>query len=700
MDMFEIKVDISTGAESVDLDEDTSLTSFRPKAEEDLCKAITNQYQAALVHTADILCGGSDARGQKRLSEVLDECRDQLHGVRSAHTRALEEHFGVSYHTNFTSLKVSTVCNWLQEALQDSDGLPVTLTPSPIPSLNASLLREVAEESIRPAMEGLAAGMMQETGGMGLTPMHVGMLDEKLKKMTREAKALVLEGSIKIAEEAAKKHEALIKDQMFDGGYNEAMIDFLHDLALYPFACMSGPKNVVVRTPVWKKDKFVDEERVVAEFKAISPHDVCWSEDCTDGQNGTAVYYRHRVGYNDLKRAASLESYNEKAVDKVLKAWREGDISPQWARYADDSTRSGEGTSEDMPAVLDAWEFKVGSTIEVVTRYGLMMGEDMKTLGVEDADALEDDVMYETTLSFVDEYVIQAFISDKLGSRKRPIHFASYEALKDRIPGVSVAMKVRDLEMAYNSLQRIVFYNASKSSSPIEWADVSRIVGGITSNDDNKAFIEPGSILEIESNGFTSQGAPYGAIATPNNTGVLQGMMQYLSQMIDVISGVPESLHGQPVGTGANRTVSGMFNLQANATKAIQQALNNIDRCVVGPIGQMLYYYNMEYSDDASIKGDAKVSSVYGKNMLQTEIKKQKSLEAFQLATQGAAAMQNNPVFMEMYQQIFVDLFKGLGYDLDTSGGQGAPQGTPPAPTGQPVAAPQPAPAPQPAAPM
>jgi hypothetical protein len=253
--------------------------------------------------------------------------------------------------------------------------------------------------------------------------------------------------------------------------------------------------------------------------------------------------------------------------------------------------------------------------------------------------------------------------------------------MKDRIPGVSVAMKIRDLEMAYNSLQRIVFYNASKSSAPIEWADVSRIVGGITSNDDNKAFIEPGSILEVESNGFTSQGAPYGAISTPNNTGVLQGMMQYITQMIDVISGVPESLHGQPVGTGANRTVSGMFNLQANATKAIQQALNNIDRCVVGPIGQMLYYYNMEYSDDDSIKGDAKVSSVYGKNMLQSEIKKQKSMEAFQLATQGAAAMQNNPVFMQMYQQIFVDLFKGLGYDLDTEGAQTAPPMTPEQPS-------------------
>jgi hypothetical protein len=680
MEMFSLEVDLSAGAESVDLDEEKSITSFRPKAEEELCKAITSQYQAALVHTADILCGGSNSKGQKRLDVVLQDCADQLHGVRDQATKALEEHFGVSYHTNFTALKVSTVCNWLQEALQDSDGLPVTLTPSPIPSLNATMLFEVANAGIKPAVQALEVGLLQGNGGLGLTPTQALTIEDETLKMTAKAKGLILDASVKLAEDAAKKHEKLIKDQMFDGGYNEAMINFLHDLALYPFACMSGPKNVVINTPVWKKDKFVDEERVVAEFKAISPHDVCWSEDCTDGQNGTAVYYRHRVGYNDLKRAATLESYIEKNVKDLLTAWREGDISPQWARYADDSKRSGEGTSEDMTAVVDAWEFKVGSTIEVVTRYGLMMGEDMKTLGVVDADKLESDVMYETTLSFVDEYVIQAFISPNIGSRKRPLHFASYEAMKDRIPGVSVAMKIRDLEMGYNALQRIALYNVSRSSSPQEWVDSTRVDGGIAS-DEQGAFLDPGKLLVVNSNGFTSQGAPYGVVPIPNNTGAIQAYMQYLTQMIDVISGVPESLHGQPVGTGANRTVSGMFNLQANATKAIQQALNNIDRCVVGPIGQMLYYYNMEYSDDDSIKGDAKVSSVYGKNMLQSEIKKQKSMEAFQLATQGAAAMQNNPVFMQMYQQIFVDLFKGLGYDLDTEGAQTAPPMTPEQPS-------------------
>ena len=469
---------------------------------------------------------------------------------------------------------------------------------------------------------------------------------------------------------------------------------------------MSGPKVVMVNTPVWKKDKFVDKEEAVVEFKAISPFDVCWSEDCTDGQNGTAVYYKHRMGYNDLKRAGALESYNEKSVKKLLKSWRDGEISPNWAGFADESPRTGEGTADEMSAVLDAEKFKVGSTLEVVTRYGLMMGEDMKTLGVKDAHKLDDDVMYETTISFVKEHVIQAFISDNIGSRKRPIHFASYEAMKDRIPGVSVAMKIRDLEMAYNAAQRIALYNVSASSAPLSWVDVSRLHEDVASHIEETMVLDPQTPLIMNNNNaFTNQqGAPVGFVVAPNNTPVIQNLMQYLTHMIDMISGVPESLHGQPMGTGANRTVSGMFNLQANATKAIQQALNNIDRCVVGPIGQMLYYYNMEYSDDQSIKGDAKVSSVYGKNMLQNEIKKQKSMEAFQLATQAAGAMQNDPEFMGLFKEIFVDLFTGLGYPLGKDS-KTPPQGveqppmTPDVPTQGGAQAPQ-QPQQQPAPPM
>ena len=674
MEPFSVEINLSSGAESVDLDQETSLTTFRPSAEEDLCDAIVRQYQAALTHTQTLECGGGSG-GKKTLEVVLEECYEQLHGIRTTKMEEMEERFGVSYLTNFTALKVSTVCNWLQEALQDSDGLPVTLTPSPIPSLNATALQDIAQNVVMPKMTEMMAleqNLANFAAGVGLAnsttidSIQADTLKKAVMDAAIDAKALALEASIKMAEDAAKKHEKLIKDQMFDGGYNEAMINFLHDMALYPFACMSGPKVVMVNTPVWKKGKFVDKEEAVVEFKAISPFDVCWSEDCTDGQNGTAVYYKHRMGYNDLKRAGTLESYNEKNIKKLLKDWREGEISPNWAGFADESPRTGEGTADELSAVLDSEKFKVGSTIEVVTRYGLMMGEDMKTLGVKDAHKLDDDVMYETTISFVKEHVIQAFISDNIGSRKRPIHFASYEAMKDRIPGVSVAMKIRDLEMAYNAAQRIMLYNVSASSAPLSWVDISRLHEDIASHIETYMALDPQTPLIMNNNNaFTNQqGAPVGFVVAPNNTPVIQNLMQYLTQMIDVISGVPESLHGQPVGTGANRTVSGMFNLQANATKAIQQALNNIDRCVVGPIGQMLYYYNMEYSDDQSIKGDAKVSSVYGKNMLQNEIKKQKSMEAFQLATQAAGAMQNDPEFMGLFKEIFVDLFTGLGYPL------------------------------------
>ena len=123
-----------------------------------------------------------------------------------------------------------------------------------------------------------------------------------------------------------------------------------------------------------------------------------------------------------------------------------------------------------------------------------------------------------------------------------------------------------------------------------------------------------------------------------NNIAAFLQAAEHFMELAHQVTNIPAALHGTAVGSGANRTVRGMFNLQSNALKSLQAAVGNIDESVFQPMGELLYAWNMLYEDDESIKGDSKVVAQGVQGLLAREMSRNNALEILQLV--GAVGAQ------------------------------------------------------------
>jgi hypothetical protein len=113
------------------------------------------------------------------------------------------------------------------------------------------------------------------------------------------------------------------------------------------------------------------------------------------------------------------------------------------------------------------------------------------------------------------------------------------------------------------------------------------------------------------------------------------------STLADEYSGIPRYMTGDnnAIG-GAGRTASGMSMLMNNAGKSIKQVLSNIDRCVIEPLIERLWFYNMKYSEDIELKGDVKVVARGAISLVHKETTAQRRNELLQIVLTNPLAQQ------------------------------------------------------------
>ena len=133
--------------------------------------------------------------------------------------------------------------------------------------------------------------------------------------------------------------------------------------------------------------------------------------------------------------------------------------------------------------------------------------------------------------------------------------------------------------------------------------------------------------------------------------------------LADIMTQIPASIHGQPVGTGANRTFRGMSMLYGNALKGVQSGITNIDDDVVSPFATALYMYNLKYNDRKDIKGDAKARGASG--LMEKELKKNDMLEAAQVVASLAQTGRVKPEAIDKAVERVLQALDLVDYDLD-----------------------------------
>lgn len=572
-----------------------------PSAAYDPLAAIVSQrWNQAVMWRSQEKCG------DESLATVLRNCYEQRNGILAPNDRELVEEIGVNAYVNLSDLKVSALVAWVRDLLINTPELPFTIDPTPIPDLSARARREVLTRVKR--------------------ELFMNGFDGDLLTLIRTLKAEVLDGEEDYARDACDKMYRLMQDQCVEGNFRQALYQTIDDFATYPFAVFHGP--VPTMTPVleWTGNRLTPRLRLQQQFMPVSVWDFFWTPDSADAQSGTGVFVRERMNKQQLYRCMMMKSYIRANVEKVIEDVACGVLPLSWL--------SENPEQYDNNVMSRVWGD--GQTLEVLRHYGLFSGRELMQYGITGVAAEQ---YYDACVTVAGRHTIQAFINPNPNVNLRPVYATSFERVANRIPGVSICQKVRDVERAYMASLRYLLKNASYASGPIGEVDFERIQRYMSAED--IGALMPDTIYPVDPD-MSGGGRPAHYFHNvPSQAGPFLSIMSYFMDLADRITQIPAAMHGEPVGTGANRTFRGMAMLYGNALKPIQSGLANMDEFMFKPMGTLLYNYNMRYVDDDSIKGDARVRAQGATGLLQKEVAKQTAMDTLSVVAQIGSVAQN-----------------------------------------------------------
>lgn len=568
------------------------------KSYDPLASIVTNRWNSAVQFRSVARCDDST------LGKVMNNCFEQQSGIMAAEVQDMVSKLGVNINVNLTDLKSSALVAWMRDLFANSGELPFVLEATPIPELSEK-------------------GRLEVLGKVKRKLMLEGF-DGDLVDLARTLKQHTIKAENEFAEVAAANMMRLIHDQAIEGNFDDGLIKTISDMATYPFGVFYGPIPTRTTVSEWSGNRLVNKDRTIFQFRPLSVWDFFWSPDSQNAQVGTGVCVRERMTKQQLFQCMSMKSYIPQHIERVIEKTVLGAQNLKWL-----------SSNPEQPNEFNHAMWGNGDTLEVLRHFGMFSGKELMKYGITGLDELQ---FYDASVAVVGNMTIQAYVNPNPNLNIRPVYTASYQGQPDNIIGRGIAQKVRDVELAYHQTLRNVMVNSGFASGPIGEVDYERIAEWMEPEDVGR--IEALTAYPVSSEAY-NQGPAYKFHTIPSNIGAFINLAEYFERLADKVTQIPASIHGEPVGTGANRTFRGMAMLYGNAIKPIQSAVNNMDRGIFKPMGTLMYNYNMRYSDDETIKGDAKVNAQGSNGLIKKEIAKQSAMDVLQvIGSMGTVAAQ------------------------------------------------------------
>lgn len=499
--------------------------------------------------------------------------------------------------------------------LGTGDDKPWTLRHTPSPELPP----ELADEILRGVYELVAQA---EQGPAPLTTAQVRQL---LRDIKTEAEAQIAQEAKTRTARAEKK----LEDILAEGGFIEALDQFLDDVCIYPTAFLKGP---VVRrrgklawvqgpdgahTPEVKVSPQPGWERVDAMDMYPAP----WARTINDAY----LIERHRLSVQSLNELIGVEGYSEDAIRQVIDQYGKGGLRKWLASDAERAEAEGRNTVySDMSSDL----------IDALQYWGSATGKQLIEWGLQKDQVPDEAAVYQIEAWLIGTWVIKAAINaDPLA--RRPYFAHSAKRVPGAVQGLSLHDIMVDCENMCNAAARALSNNMGIASGPQVWVNVDRIPAG---EDIQELF--PWKITQTTSDPMGSSSAPMGFFQPSSNAAELMSVFEKFSQLADEYTGIPRYMTGDGNVGGAGRTASGMSMMVGNAGKTIKGMISGIDINVLGPAISRGYEFLMRYDPDADIKGDLQVVARGALSLVTKESAQVRRNEFLSLALQSPLLQQ------------------------------------------------------------
>ena len=534
-----------------------------------------------------------------------------------------------------TSNKCRAAASWLREALGD---MPWGCSPTPVSDIDDETkagIIEVAEQQIQQAMM------------LGVVPTK-DAVKQFMLAVRDQAYAKIQEA----AKERADRMTEKMKDQLKEGGFEEALDAFIDDLVTFPAAILKGPvirvRPMLKWIPMQNGTFSVNtEDAFRLEWERVDPFNIYPAPDATNIDDGYLIE-RHRLTRESLVAMRDVEGYSAPAINAVLDEYGRGGLS-EWLSI--DSERvDAEGkpyqAMNNPSKLIDALQF-----------WGSVQGKLLLEWGMDPAEIDDPLAEYHIEAWLVGRWVIKATLNPDPLHRK-PYYKTSWENIPGCFWGRSIPDLCADTQAICNAAARALVNNMSIASGPQVVYDISKLPEG-----ENLTEMRPWKIWQYQNNEYeapTSQ-QPISFFQPASNAAELMGIYEKFSQLADEYTGIPRYMAGTS-SSGAGRTASGMSMLMTNAGKSIKNVVASVDR-VLKPAIERLYFYNMMYLDDMELKGDVNIVADGAEALVRKQQQQQRQNEFLNIVA-------SNPIFAQIVGQeglayMLREVAKTLGLDTD-----------------------------------
>lgn len=579
----------------------------------------------------------------------------------------IREQGGSNIYMNITSTKCRGAVSWLRDVfISTANDKPWTLAPTPIPDLPPEYMESVIQKCAKQVTESI---MMSQQ-----------MQDEDIQEMLIELKAEQLAQLQDEAKEMIELMEDKMEDQLDEGCFDMAFSEFLDDLVTFPAAIIKGP--IVVNKPKlkWVTTAAQDPDaqsplagnadasaaagpnfvhptqagslqvvnELSLEWKRVDPFRFYPAPSANDINDGYMIEH-HQLTRTDLSEMLGVPGYSDGAIRGVLDDFGRGGLR-EWLTHemvkAEAEGKLTTAISYNEEGLIDALQF-----------WGSVQGRMLIEWGMDEKDIPDPLKEYHCEVWVIGSWVIKVTLNYDPMHRK-PYYKTSFETVPGTFWGNSVCDLVRDCQTMCNNAARAVSNNMGIASGPQVAIAVDRLPAG-----SNVTEMYPWKVWQTTSDPMGSSTPAMQFFQPQDNSESLMGIFTKFSELADEYSGVPRYMTGTDGTPGAGRTASGLSMMINNAGKVIKQVINNVDTGVISPLLERLYFYNMRYGTDDSLKGDVNIVARGTLALIAQEAAQVRRNEFLQLVLNSPIAQQ--VVDIEGIAAILRESAKTLDMDVD-----------------------------------
>ncbi len=546
-----------------------------------------------------------DARAGRTVIE--QEMLEALYARRGEYTPAkkaqIEEQDQPLIYMMLASGKMRQVESLMRDVLLGTGAdKPWTIQPTPDPEMPPSAVQAAMQQLVMEIQQAMMSGFQPS----------MQAAQERLRQIRDEMSPLIMEEARKRAERMERKME----DQLIEGGFIDAIDQFITDMATFKTAFLVGP--VLRKKPklTWGEGGELQvTEAIKLEWERKSPFDVypaSWASNIQDGP----LCIKHRLSRLALTEMIGVEGYSEASIRKVLeqfgtKGLREW-LSVESQQAVAEGKLSGYAENSDL---IDALQY-----------FGTASGQMLIDWGMDASQVADPAKEYQVESWVIGPYVIKAVLNaDPLA--RRGVYAWSFQAVPGSVWGNSPYDLMKDCQDMCNGAARALAANMGIASGPQVWYMEDRVPAN---TDVTRMY--PWKMWPVTSDATGSTAAPMGFFQPSSNANELMAVYERFSLLADEYTGIPRYMAGFNGGEGgAGRTASGISMMISNASKVIKQVLGGADRAIAQLLDR-LYYHNMRYGDDPDLKGDVVIVSRGASSLVAKEAAQQRSNEFLQVA--------------------------------------------------------------------